>query len=511
MIVWGSYIPHGWPVFVFPRSCRNSLRSRSQRLQESVWLRASESPLTLTDLALAGSSPTQIWSQQPALQPPPAYSSENGRSSSQSTDRPSTGHRLSISRRSSIWLTEGRSRASRPLSKITLTASRRSRRPTISAPTDFKKVQSGRISPSRRPQPFRPLQLSIYLPGNELPDLPTFWNNDEEEDDVGVERPTKALIKSKSDPMLLRRPSSSFSIPRKPLPSRSSSIDTSRFSMNSSFTFADLPTQLQPRSKSVDRLRSSSIERRTSVATTLSTQEFLDALDCRFPRPPAQARLRSNSSTPEPEFALYRRASEQSLRLRTHLEERQSLEKRLPDLMEEVSPISPALNKKTALSPILDRDDHAESQSNFEIEHPTEEKDWPHPELFASGPTLHKARSSTGSSTLLNPPTPHLDNLHLESPSVTTRILSTAPSQTSLRNRFSQWLLKALPTATPEPVITGRRSSTPLSMYSMSATAADLSSAHTKQSSMSSSYWTRPSVDVEKAMVPIVPAVGMAF
>lgn len=448
------------------------------------------------------------------LQPPPAYNHENERSVSQSTYRPSTSDRPSTSHRHSTWLAEGRSLVSRPLSRMSFTSSRRTRRPTIGAPTDFKKVQSGRISPLRRTQAYRPLQLSIYLPGNELPDLPTFWNDEQEEDeDTGLQRPTQALVKSRSEPMLLRRPSSSFSIPRKPVPSRSSSIDASRFSMNSCFTLADLPTQLQPRSKSMDRLRSGSIERRTSVATTLSTQEFLDALDCRFPRPPQPARLRSNSGTPEPEFAIYKRASEQSLRLRTHLEERQSLEKRLPDLMEEVSPISPALNKKMSLSPILDRDDAAERDSILEQEPEpsSEEKDWSQPQTQTSRPTLHQARSSSGSSTLLNPPTPYLDALRPETPSVTTRILSTAPSQSSLRNRFSQWLLKALPTANPEPVSEERRLSSPLSMYSMSATATELSRAHTKQSSMSSSFWTRASVDVEKAMVPVMPTVGMAF
>jgi len=464
------------------------------------------SPYTLADLALAVGSTTVVWSEQPTLQPPPAYVHENERSISQSYHRPSTSHRHST------WLAEGRSIASSSLSRMSFTSSRRTRRPTIGAPTDFKKVLSGRISPIRRTQAYRPLQLSIYLPGNELPELPIFWDDDEDVDeDAGLKRPTQALVKSRSEPMLLRRPSSSFSIPRKPVPSRSSSIDASRFSMNSCFTLADLPPPVQPRSKSMDRLRSGSIERRTSVATTQSTQEFLDALDCRFPRPPQPARLRSNSSTPEPEFALYRRASEQSLRLRTHIEERQSLEKRLPDLMEEVSPISPALNKKMSLSPILDRDDAAERDSILELEPSSEEKESFHPDTHTPGPILHQARSSSDSSTLLNPPTPYLDTLRLDTPSVTTKILSTVPSQASLRNRFSQWLLKALPTATPEPISEDRRSSTPSSMYSMSATAAELSRAHTKQSSMSSSYWTRASIDVEKAMVPIVPTVGMAF
>ncbi|MCJ1278484.1 hypothetical protein MMC21_006301 [Puttea exsequens] len=468
----------------------------------------------MTDWALAVGSTTEVWSEQPTLQPPPKCSVDLDRSlppvpRSSASDRPPSSRR-----RHSTWIAEGKAFATRPLSRASFASTRRSSRPTIGAPTDFKRVQSGRISPVRRTQPFRPLQLSIYLPGNELPDLPIFWTEDEEEDeDAGVERPVQALLKSKSDPMLLRRPSYSFSIPRKPLPSRSSSIDATRFSMNSCFTFADLPTQLQPRqSQSMDRLRSSSVERRNSVATTQSTLDFLDALDCKFPRPPPTARLRSSSNTPEPEFAIYRKASDQSLRLRTHLEERQSLQKHLPDLAEEVSPVSPIVNKKLPLSPIPDHDDTADCDSILELDHSSDEKDWQHNTANSVQLSSHQARSSSGSSTLLNPPTPYLDPFRPETPSVTTKILSTHPSQSSLRNRLSNWLLKALPTA-PVPadnVNEERRASTPLSLWSESATANELSRMHTKQSSMSSSYWGRGSVDVEKAMVPMVPVVPTA-
>ncbi|KAK3172884.1 hypothetical protein OEA41_006209 [Lepraria neglecta] len=464
-------------------------------------------------------SSTEVCNEQPALQPPPVYTSDSERSISQTSCRPLTAHRSSTSHRHSTWLADSRSLVSRPksLSAISFTSRRsKGRRPTIGAPSDFRKVQSGRISPLRRSPSFRPLQLSIYLPGNELPELPIFWKDDieeeDDEDDFGLKRPTQALVKSKSDPMLLRHPSSSYSIPRKPVASRSSSIDaTSRFSMSSCFTLNTLnDLSTQPKSRSTDRLRSGSIERRQSVATT---QEFIDALDCQFPRPPPPAALRSNSATPEPGFTIYRRASEQSLRLRTHLEERQSLEKRLPDLLEEVSPVSPALSGKLpGLSPILDRDDLDEVD---DTEGPSSEKHWFQPTVHAKGRPHHQARSSSGSSTLLNLPTPLLDALRSDAetaipvPSVTNTV--SASTQSSIRNRFSQWLLKALPTATsPESITHERRASTPLSLYSLSATT-QLSNTHTKQSSMSSSYWTRTSVDVEKALAPPVPGVGVAF
>ena len=480
----------------------------------------------MADWTIVVDSTTEVCSSQPALQPPPLYKLEDERSSSQTSCRassPSTVLPTEVPHRHPAWLVGSRSLESRPRSLSGMSFKKRrntSRRPTIGAPSDFRKVHSGRISPLRRTHSFRPLQLSIYLPGNELPELPVFWKDDdideEEEEVLGLARPTQALVKSKSDPMLLRHPSSSFSIPRKPVASRSSSIDaTSRFSMSSCFTFNtvnEASTHLG--SRSTDRLRSGSIERRQSVATT---QEFIDALDCHFPRPPAPAAIRSSSSTPEPGFTIYRKASEQSLRLRTHLEERQSLEKRLPDLLEEVSPVSPALDgKMPGLSPILDSDDF-EAEDGPHSKDSSEEKHWFRASVHAV-PMKHEARSSSSSSTLLNPPTPLLDALRADNetpvpvPSVITSISSNA--QSSIRDRFSQWLLKALPNApspSPPPISQERRASTPMSLYSVTTTE-NARSAHTKQSSLSSSHWTRGSLDVEKTLAPPVPGVvGVAF
>ncbi|KAL2040351.1 hypothetical protein N7G274_006794 [Stereocaulon virgatum] len=490
-----------------------------QRLQDQPEKPEPAAPGNIVESAI------EVCNQQPALRSPPAYFNGD-RSISETSCRPLTAHRPSTSHCHSTWLADRRALVSRPksISAISFTSRRsKARRPTIGAPSGFRKVESACIPPLRRNPSFRPLQLSIYLPGNELPELPIFWKDDgeeldeeEKEDDFGLKRPTKALVKSKSDPMLLRRPSSSFSIPRKPVPSRSSSIDaTSRFSMTSCFTLNtlnDLP--MQPRSRSTDRLRSGSFERRQSVATT---QEFIDALDCQFPRPPQPAALRSHSATPEPGFTIYRKASDQSLRLRIHLEERQSLEKRLPDLLEEVSPVSPALSGKLpGLSPILDRDDADEVDNAVGT---SAQRHWFQPHVHTKELPHHQARSSSGSSTLLNPPTPLLDTLRSDAettipvPSVNT---ISANTQSSIRNRFSQWLLKALPTATSpepmteEPITDERRASTPLSLYSLSATT-QFSSTHTKKSSMSSSYWTRTSIDMEKSPAPPMPGVGVAF
>ena len=126
---------------------------------------------------------------------------------------------------------------------------------------------------------------------------------------------------------MLSRASTTFTIPRKPVPSRAASIDaTSRISMDSNYTCA-----FSDYKYASETLTSQTPRRRPSVATTLqSTQDFLDALDARLPRSPPAVALSAHSSktmVAEPP-TVYRRASEQSLRLRTHLEERQQIERK---------------------------------------------------------------------------------------------------------------------------------------------------------------------------------------
>ena len=400
--------------------------------------------------------------------------------------------------------------------------SRRStpRRPAIGVPSEFRRVQSGRISPLRRTPPFRPLQLSIYLPGNELPDLPVFWEDGADKTEaVTLERPVQALLKSRSDSMLLSHPSSCFSIPRKPLPTRTFSVDTSRLTMDSQFTLDWV--RGPSKARSVDHLRSKSIERRPSFITTRSAQDFLDALDSRDslpPRPPPAA-TRSNT---EPTYTIYRRASEQSLRLRTHLEERQSLEGRLPNcatIQEEISPLSPRPVEQTPLSPVSDRDDNTSGPSPDD--QPLQRQVSIKRDAHAEEPVISQARSSSGSSTLLNQPTPLLDASRAnttpgERPMMTATVSSDHHS--SFRNRVSQWIQKALPAL---PVV--ERSSTSLSVYEIpgqtelrSVQSSPGSRHHTKQDSMSS-YWTlggdrEGSFDVEKMPLPIPLAnVGVAL
>ncbi len=243
--------------------------------------------------------------------------------------------------RASQFITESRSLASRASRRASSATRRSTGRPTIGAPSDFRRIEL----PRGRTPSFRPLQLSIYLPGNELPILPTFEVG-EAGDNGGLSYPAQALVKSRSDPML-SRPSTSFSIPRKPVPSRTVSLDQTRCSMDSRFTFNDM--------HSIVESQPFQLHRRPSMAAKQSTQDFLDALDARLPQsPPALL----HKPGPEPVYTLYRRASEQSLRLRTHLEERSRIESQLPEcdtILEEKHAVIGSTSK--GLSPILDRDE----------------------------------------------------------------------------------------------------------------------------------------------------------
>lgn len=217
---------------------------------------------------------------------------------------------LSCSSRPSQWLAEGRQLASRASSRASFSTRRKHTTiGSIGAPYDFKRVE---LPPCRAG--FRPLTLSIHIPGNELPPLPEF---DEAclDDSIGLTLPQPVLTKSRSD-SILSRPSTSFAIPRKPVPSYAASMDLSRSSMDSRYTLNTLPSL----SQSCVTSQQPTTRRPSIASTSQSTRDFLDSLDTRLPQSPPLLRSKSG---PEPVYTLYRRASEQSLRLRTHLEERE--------------------------------------------------------------------------------------------------------------------------------------------------------------------------------------------
>ncbi len=214
------------------------------------------------------------------------------------------------------WLVEGRGLMSRASSRASFSGRRSTtRRPTISTPSDFRRVHI----PTGRRQSFKPLELSIYMPGNRLSPLPMFCEGSGE-GLVEPAYPVNALVRARSD-SLIYRPSTGFTIPRKPVASISeiSSTNESRLSTDARLARCSMSTQS----------RSLSLRLGCSDLDSESTKEFLAALDTRLPKSPSPLRTRSST---EPGFTIHRRASEQSLRLRTHLEERQQMERRLRDI-----------------------------------------------------------------------------------------------------------------------------------------------------------------------------------
>ena len=144
----------------------------------------------------------KICHEQPHLIPPPRPEPRQQRSGSRSSVHPSQ------------WAARSRSLASRASSLGGAYVHRRSRilssrHPTIGAPSDFRRIENL----NRRPEGFRPLELSIYLPENRLSPLPTFYEEDDEDDDM-LEPEPAYLARTMS---ILSVPSSTFSIRRKPV------------------------------------------------------------------------------------------------------------------------------------------------------------------------------------------------------------------------------------------------------------------------------------------------------
>lgn len=395
-----------------------------------------------------------------------------------------------ISHRPSQWLTEGRNLASRASNRASLTRRTAPRRPTIGAPSDFRKVER----PLERFAGFRPLELSIYLPGNELPSLPVF-SYDDAEGEMGLVYPAPVLTKAKSE-SLLSRPSTSFTIARKPVKSRTLSFDGSRSSWDSRHASVEINSALCTRP----------IVSRPSLATTQSTQDFLDTLDSRLPQLPSRLRSKSGS---EPAFTLYRRASEQSLRLRTHVEERERIERRLPECDTILEEKQTEDRKFPNLSPISSHDDPVDDRLLLR----------PRSELKS---TLHLSP--------LSQPRSHtsLEMLHVSK-------LPVGSDGPNPRSRISQWLLRSssspsapsLASSSDDSLlhrssIIRARTSTGSSTYSNAETvdpaspwSSPRSSPHRKGSSVSS--WQTGmvcrglSIDAEKR--PALPSVsvGVAF
>ncbi|TVY82890.1 hypothetical protein LSUE1_G005149 [Lachnellula suecica] len=243
------------------------------------WLRSSVSCCAPLQKQAPGSRgeferPMRIEHHQPRLIPPPIPEPQ---------ERPST--------RGSEWVSRSKSFASRASSRGSFSVRRKlnayngPRRPRIGAPSDFRHLENAM---PRRNMGFRPLELSIYEPQNQLsPILPHFRPDDLAfpSDMKDLPRPPTAMTSSRSDSSL------SFRIPRKAV--RSSSRASSEWTAH-----------FKPRPDS------------------LSAQELLERLEDDLPKPPPPARLRANTEPPTYE------------RIKSALRERFELEQRLRDIDE---------------------------------------------------------------------------------------------------------------------------------------------------------------------------------
>ncbi|ODH30419.1 hypothetical protein ACO22_03574 [Paracoccidioides brasiliensis] len=121
----------------------------------------------------------------------------------------------------SQWIAEGRSLALKATDRASLSSRKKSSKrvslkPTISEPSDFRRVNGMRS----RLEPFRPLELSIYQPGNRLSDLPEFEAFDIPTPDKLEILPSKPLPKVLLPTETFFVPESSmlpFKVPRKPV------------------------------------------------------------------------------------------------------------------------------------------------------------------------------------------------------------------------------------------------------------------------------------------------------
>ncbi|CBF69693.1 hypothetical protein AN6327.2 [Aspergillus nidulans FGSC A4] len=167
-------------------------------------------------------------------------------------DLPSPGPPSPSSSFPSWIMDEGRNLVSRASIRASMSFRRRSTAPLrISAPTDFRVVAgtsstlpTRALSTAPAQRPYRPLELSFQDPANRLPELPRFSDfnfdfglDNDQPQAAAIARPPKAFsfmtdASYQSRPQTFishtRQPSSSFSVPRKPVGSgsRRSSLAT---------------------------------------------------------------------------------------------------------------------------------------------------------------------------------------------------------------------------------------------------------------------------------------------
>ncbi|KAI9807673.1 MAG: hypothetical protein M1825_005614 [Sarcosagium campestre] len=250
----------------------------------------------------------EICHQQPHLIPAP---------------RPEPGHQRYGSRSSmhpSQWRARSRSVISHASSRGSVYVRRRtkstvSRRPTIGAPSDFRRVENYQTRSTGR---FRPLELSIYLPQNRLSPLPTF-DHPPGEEPAELERPAQARILPRTNSIFSN--ASDFTIPRKPV-APATDLRIPDYGRQSFDARSMLSTQ-------GSEWVSHPLRPRPSLPESLSTQELISALESRLPKPPAAMRTRSSSDLTS---SMYRRDSDSHRRPFITSDERNEIDGRITDI-----------------------------------------------------------------------------------------------------------------------------------------------------------------------------------
>ncbi|KAF8863178.1 hypothetical protein BDZ45DRAFT_670486 [Acephala macrosclerotiorum] len=348
--------------------------------------------------------PMRIEFHQPRLVPPPIPQPQEHES------------------RGREWVTRTKSFASRASSRGSFSVRRTlnayngprnrsrngSRRPRIGAPTEFRHVEN---SVPRRTERFRPLELSIYMPENQLsPILSHFGAIDDMSypgDSKALPYPPATFAESRSDSTM------SFRIPRKPVRSSSGASGTSEWTAH-----------YKPRPES------------------LSTQELLAALENQLPKPLPPARLRSMTEPP-----VYQR-------VKSALHEKYELEQRLKDIEEIIEERKSIYLNSRPTSRATTRQDSIYSENQEPMPPP------PDVRSFTPVPIPPMAPSFAARVAL-----PHADLRPRTAPSKTvhipTRLKSfteasaafTTPSPSSTSSNLPSRLERALPPPPPLPLV----------------------------------------------------------
>lgn len=256
---------------------------------------------------------TILHDQQPRLVPPP-ISDPPGRPST----RASSSKEL-LDRGRSYAATASKRGAFSMRRKLNAYNGIRTRRPQIgrpmqiSGPSDFQHVAMA--IPQRRTERFRPLQLSIYMPDNQLSPILPHFREFRDGDDSVLTYPAQAVMSHSRSGSAL----SNFTIPRKPLIHSSARLE--RSSVRNSVD------EHEPPSPTTSEWALHPLKPPPRIPESPSTQELMAALEAQLPKAPPAARLRTITETPR-----LIRTAEQYGRVKSALIERQELDDQLKKL-----------------------------------------------------------------------------------------------------------------------------------------------------------------------------------